>query len=124
MSNQIKRILLVEDDTFISKMYSSKFINEGFEVDVAVDGEDGLSKAMTNEYDVIILDLVLPKLSGSELLQKLRQSDKGKNINVVVLTNLNDVEEKNKLENLNIKCYLDKSSLTPGQLVETLHTIN
>lgn len=123
MSNSIQKILLVEDDTFISQMYLASFTNEGFSVDIAMDGEDGLQKAENGTYDIVILDLMLPKLSGTEVLERLRRTDRGKTLNVIVLTNLNDPDQKTKVMSLNARAYLDKSSLTPGQLVETIKSL-
>ena len=83
MANQIvqkKTILLIEDDTFLVKMYKSKFENEGFIALVAIDGEEGLKLALSENIDILVLDLMLPKLSGHDLLTRLRKDEKGKDM--------------------------------------------
>lgn len=111
-------ILVVEDDPILLKMYTEKFTNEGFKVLTAQDGEMGLEIALKSKIDIILLDIMLPRISGTDLLKKLRESEKGKNIIVVVLTNLADLEEKQKAINLGVKDYLVKAMQNPGQVVD------
>ena len=111
-------ILVVEDDPILSKMYSEKFSNEGFKVLTALDGESGLDVALKNKIDIILLDVMLPRVSGIDLLKKLREHEKGKNILVVVLTNLADPDEKKRALNLGVKDYLVKAMQNPGQVVD------
>jgi DNA-binding response OmpR family regulator len=115
-----KTILLIEDDTFLVKMYKSKFENEGFKALIAFDGEEGLKVALSEKIDMLILDLMLPKLSGYDLLSRLRGEEKGKNMPVIVLTNLSKEEEEKGLYDLGVKEYLVKADLTPTQLVEKI----
>jgi DNA-binding response OmpR family regulator len=114
---KIPTILIVEDDPVLSKMYSEKFKFEGFNVYVALNGEDGLKAATEEKIDIILLDLMLPRLSGSELLAKLRDNEKGKNIRVIALTNLAETEEKNKVLKLGALDYLIKAMQTPEEVV-------
>ncbi len=114
----IPTILLVEDDPVLSKMYSEKFKFEGFNVLTAPNGEDGLRLALSEKIDMILLDLMLPRLSGTELLTKLREDAKGKNIKVIVLTNLAEQEEKNKTASLGVVDYLIKAMQTPEEVVK------
>ena len=113
----IPTILIVEDDPVLSKMYSEKFKFEGFNVRTALNGQDGLNIALTEKTDMILLDLMLPRLSGTELLTKLRQDTKGKNIKVIALTNLAEAEEKNKIMSLGALEYLIKAMQTPEEVV-------
>ncbi len=117
---QVKKttILLVEDDPILSNMYNAKFQIAGFNVLIAEDGEIGLKKALEESYDLIILDIMMPKLSGTDLLEQLRATDKGKTMPVIVITNLSDFEEKKKIESLNVYAMLVKADITPSQLVE------
>jgi len=110
-------ILLVEDDPVLCKMYSEKFKFEGFSVLTAVNGEDGLKVALSEKIDIILLDLMLPRLSGTELLAKLREDPKGKNTTVIALTNLAEQEEKDKATQLGVKEYLIKAMQTPEEVV-------
>lgn len=110
-------ILVIEDDPILSKMYTEKFSREGFKVLTALDGESGLDLAVGNKVDIILLDVMLPRISGIDLLRKLRDNDKGKNTLVVVLTNLADPEEKKRALDLGAKDYLVKAMQNPGQVV-------
>ncbi len=115
--NQTPVVLVIEDDPILTKMYSEKFTNEGFKVLTALDGESGLEMALNNKVDIILLDVMLPRMSGIDLLKKLREHEKGKNTLVVVLTNLTDPAEKERALNLGVKDYLVKAMQNPGQVV-------
>ena len=111
-------ILIVEDDPVLAKMYAEKFKFEGFTVLLAKDGEEGLQMALEEKIDLILLDIMLPRLSGVDLLEKLRQNPKGKLQKVVALTNLAEQEEKEKALKLGVKEYLVKAMQTPEVVVE------
>lgn len=113
-----KRVLLVEDDPLIIKMYKAKFVHEGFEVLTAEDGVTGLEVSLNGRPDFIVLDIMMPQLSGLDLLEKLRQDPKGKDIPVIILTNLTEKEEEQRAISLGVKEYLLKANLTPGDIVE------
>lgn len=113
-------VLIIEDDPVLQKMYSEKFSFEGFGVIGARDGEEALNQATTKAIDIILLDIMLPKMSGTDFLQKLRQSPKGKDIPVIALTNLAEEDEREKALKLGVKEYLVKAMQTPEQVVETL----
>ena len=88
-----KKILIVDDEEMILEPLSEKFNDEGFEVATAADGEEGLAKALEIIPDLILLDVVMPKMNGLEMLAKLRKEEKGKNIQVIVFTNVNETEK-------------------------------
>lgn len=111
------KILIVEDDPLLTKMYTTKFITEGFEVNSAADGEEGLAKATAVTPDFIILDVMMPKLSGIDMLSRLRATEAGKNIPVIVLSNLSQEEEAKKALALGAKEYLIKANFTPSEVV-------
>lgn len=111
-------ILLIEDDIVLAKMYTEKFKHEGFEVVVATDGEKGLELALQIDANIILLDLMLPRVSGIDLLEKLRQDGKGKEIPVIALTNLADPNEKKRVLDLGAQLYLVKAMQSPEQVVE------
>lgn len=110
-------ILIVEDDPLLVKMYSTKFAKEGYTVLTASDGEEGLNLALTNHLDFMVLDVMMPKLSGIDMLTKLRQNPKGANIPAIVLTNLTQQAEAERLKTLGVKEYLVKANLTPSEVV-------
>lgn len=113
-----KRILLVEDEASLRELYQEILEEEGFSVEQASDGEQALRLMKKGGYDLILLDIVLPKLSGLEVLTALKtQKTKKPSGPVVVLTNLGKEAVDNE-KDLGIKDYLIKSDLTPDQFVE------
>lgn len=115
-----RTVLIVEDDPVLLKMYTEKFTFEGFGVLNAKDGEEAL-KIITSDYpDIILLDIMLPRMSGSDLLEKLKGDSKAKDIPVVALTNLAEEEERQRALKLGVKEYLVKAMQTPEQVVNTV----
>src|SRR3989338_2371699 len=82
------KVLIIEDDKFLNKLYSDKLTREGFEVSVAVSGDEGLSKALNEKPDLVILDIVLPHKNGFDILSEMKLKAGTKNIPVIILTNL------------------------------------
>ena len=117
-AQNLPTILIIEDDPVLSKMYMEKFTSEGFNVLTAFDGESGFDLAVNNKVDKILLDVMLPRVSGIDLLKKLREHEKGKNTLVIVLTNLADPEEKKQALTLGVKDYLVKAMQNPAQVVD------
>jgi DNA-binding response OmpR family regulator len=116
-ASQKASILIVEDDPLLVKMYTTKFNKEGFEVSTAQDGEEGLTVAASKKIDFMIVDVMMPRLSGIDMLARLRQDPKYQAIPVIVLTNLTQKEEAVKLQGLGVKEYLVKANLTPSEVV-------
>ncbi len=114
------KILIAEDDELITKMYSTKLKNLGMTPIVAENGEEVINLFKSEKPDFILLDIMLPKLSGLDALAEIRQLPEGKNIPVVVLSNLSDDEKKKNAENLNVKDYIVKANLTPSQIIEQI----
>lgn len=121
--NKRPTILIVEDDPVLQKMYTEKFNFEGFNVLNARDGIEALNMATKNDLDIILLDIMLPRMSGTDFLERYRQSPKGKDTPVLVLTNLAEDEEKQKLLKLGAKGYLIKAMQTPEQVVVNIKKI-
>ena len=115
-----KVILIVEDDPVLLKMYSEKFTFEGFKVLNAKDGEEALKIATSEELDAILLDIMLPRMSGTDFLEKFRGNAKGNDIPVVALTNLTEEGEKQRALKLGVKAYLVKAMQTPEDVVEKI----
>ncbi len=118
--NQKPVILIVEDDPVLSKMYSEKFIFEGFSVVTAKDGQEALEKASGQIISIILLDIMLPRMSGTDFLESYRKTSKGKNTPVVALTNLDEEEERARAKHLGVKEYLTKSGQTPENVVKKI----
>lgn len=117
----IKTILLIEDDLFIGEMYSRSLSREGYKVDLIKDGEEGLKAALSKQYDLILLDVMLPEKRGTEILQALRgDEDKVPNSRIVVLTNFEQDEESKMAMQSKADGYLIKADITPRRLLEII----
>lgn len=117
-----KVLLLVEDDPLLINMYQSKFSSEGFQVFTATDGEAGLTLAKSEKPDIIILDIMMPKLDGIEVLRRLRQDPNFQNIPVLMLSNLSEASKQREAMQLGAKEFLVKANLTPTQVVDKIKT--
>jgi len=116
--NEKTLILVVEDDPLLVKMYRTKFASEGFSVLSADDGMKGLKLALEKMPVAIVLDIMMPKLSGMDMLQRLRADERGKDIVVIVLSNLSSEEESKRAHDLGVKEYLLKANYTPKEVVD------
>lgn len=105
-----KKILLVEDDTTLQETLGKVLKGEGFELFQAYDGEEGLKMAKEDKLDLILLDLVLPKMNGFEVLKKLKEAEETKDIPIIVLTNLESTEDIQKALYAGATTYLLKAS--------------
>ena len=117
MENTTKQILIVEDDVFLADLYKTKFTLEGFEVYSGYDGEKGLELAKKNEPDIILLDLILPKMGGFAVLEAIKADKKLKNIPVILLTNLSQKSDVEKGLKMGAKDYLIKAHFMPSEVV-------
>ena len=119
----MKNILLVEDDPFLSDIYTTKLKEEGFSVDTAMDGEECLRKVEKNMPDLLILDLVLPQMDGWEVLSSIRRQEKFKDLKVIILSNLGKKEEVEKGLKLGATKYFIKAHYTPSEVVAEIKEI-
>jgi len=111
-------ILLIEDDEVLSDVYQTKFELEDYEVVVAKDGVEGQDKVASSKPDMILLDLVMPKMNGFEFLEFLRGSRKTRDVPVLVLSNLGQDFEIERAEELGAVDFLVKAKVTPREVVE------
>ena len=121
----MKTILVIEDEHFISELYARALKKAGYEVAIMLSGDDGLNAALTDHYDIIMLDLMLPGMTGFELLERLRGENANEKIHskIIITTNLDqDDENREKVEKM-ADGYLIKAELTPKQLVDVIDTI-
>lgn len=118
MSNKKNKILIIEDDRFLLKLYSDKLRREGFEVLESLTGEEGLNKISAEKPDLVILDLVLPRKNGFEVLSELKLNPKTKNIPVVILTNLGQEADVKRGLEMGADAYLVKTDFSVNQLAE------
>lgn len=118
MDTRKRKILLVEDDTALASVYRSRLELEGFDVCEANNGEDALSLAVPEHPDLILLDVMMPKISGFDVLDILRNTPETTNIRVIMLTALSQPKDKERAEQLGVDDYLVKSQVVIGDVVE------
>ena len=118
MDTRKHKILLVEDDTALASVYRSRLELEGFDVCEANNGEDALSLAVSEHPDLILLDVMMPKISGFDVLDILRNTPETTNIRVIMLTALSQPKDKERAEQLGVDDYLVKSQVVIGDVVE------
>jgi len=112
------KIAIIEDDPVISQMYLMKFEADGFDVQRAENGRLGIALVEQMKPDLILLDLHMPEMDGSEALAEIRKNTWGKTVPVIVLTNLGEEEAPKNLHSLGIHSYIVKADLTPRQVVQ------
>lgn len=117
------KIAIIEDDEPIRAMYVLKLQREGFEVASADDGQKGLKLVEEFMPDMILLDLKMPYMSGQDMLKKVRETDWGKDMLVIVLTNISQSEASMDLRLLKIEKYIVKAHYTPSQVVDVVKDI-
>ena len=117
MNGQKKKILLVEDDMALSAVYRSRLEIEGFDVREANNGEDALSATVEYRPDLILLDVMMPKISGFDVLDILRNTPETANVRIVMLTALSQPNDKERAESLGVDDYLVKSQVVIGDVV-------
>ena len=112
-----KKILLVEDDEMLSQVYRSRFEIEGFDVKEVYNAEDALSAAISFKPDIILLDAMMPRISGFDVLDILRNTPETANIAIIMLTALSQPRDKERAESLGVDDYLVKSQVVIGDVV-------
>lgn len=115
-----KSILLVEDDPFLSEMYVKKLEEADFEVKVAITAEAGLREIEAQKPDLILLDIVLPRMDGFEFLRILFQNTAHKHIPVIILSNVGQNEEIQRGLQLGARDYIVKAHFTPSEIVQKI----
>lgn len=117
------KILIIEDDSLLSRMYQKIFTSENYEVEVAEDGQEGLDKARTANPTLILLDVMMPKLNGLQVLDKLKADQSTAKIPVVMLTNLaGERDAQSALEKGAVK-YIIKSEHKPSEVEKIIKSI-
>lgn len=124
-SPQYKNVLVVEDENFIGELYKRALEKAGYAVTVASDGKKALDQAVTNQFDIILLDLMVPTITGMDLLKKLRDPSlkpplKSK---IIITTNLEQKEEERAAIEKQADGYIVKANVTPKELVQFLQKL-
>jgi CheY-like chemotaxis protein len=120
-----KRILCIEDERFISELYGRAFSRGGYAVDFVTDGSQGLQLAQADQYDVILLDLMIPTIDGIEILRTLRDPAKTPHLKakIIVITNLEQREEVRADIERQADGYIIKAEITPRELREVIDNL-
>jgi DNA-binding response OmpR family regulator len=120
-----RSILCIEDEHFISELYERALTKGGYHVTVKADGNEALKEAQTNNYDIILLDLMVPNLTGIEILRQLKDPARVPPIRakIIIITNLEQREDVRADIEKQADGYLVKAELTPHELVEFINTV-
>lgn len=118
MDSAKKKILIADDDQHVIDTVGSVLKDAGFEVLTAFDGQEGLDTALKEKPDLLVLDIIMPKKSGLETLFELRQNSWGKNVPIIILTNVNDNEQLAKALELGVDEYMIKSNVHLSHIAE------
>ncbi len=120
-----KKVLCIEDEHFIGELYERALSRAGFKFDLEIDGAEGLKRAQTNEYDIILLDLMVPNVTGIEILRALRDPALTPNLKakIIITTNLEQREDVRADIEKQADGYIVKAELTPHELVGVLQKL-
>ncbi len=118
-----KKILIVEDDPFISDMYATKFQMKGYMVGLAKNGREAMEEIKKEKPDIILLDVLMPRMDGYEFLEKFKKKKEFGNIPVIILTNLGQKREVEKGLSLGADDYIIKAYFTPKEVVEKVENL-
>lgn len=116
----MKKILFIEDESALQKTFDDILRREGYETISALDGEIGLKLAKTEKPDLILLDLILPKVNGFEVLKELKRNEETKGIPVIILTNLEGINDIEKVLELGATTYLIKASYSLEEVIKKI----
>lgn len=118
-----KKILIIEDDRYISKMYQLKLSLEGYSVEVAENGRQGVDKVKEFVPDVILCDILMPELDGFEVIKIVKSEEATKNIPILIMSNLGQEDHIQKGMQLGAVGYIVKSQYTPSKVVDTIKQV-
>lgn len=114
------KILLIEDDPLIYRLYQKLFTLEGFEIELAENGQLGIEKLKSFHPDIILLDIMMPNMNGLEVMTQLKSEEKTKNIPVVVLTNIADMRITNMALTKGAAMFIIKSQTEPADVIASV----
>jgi CheY-like chemotaxis protein len=113
-----RKVCIVDDEANILEIYSTAFSKSGYDVVTAADGEEGLKVIRKQKPDIALIDIMMPKMDGMELMQELRKDPDLQQIPIIIMSNVNDSETMRKTGELGISFYLVKSLFDPMKVVD------
>ena len=119
----LPRIAVIEDENSIAEMYMFKLQHAGYLVEIANNGQRGLKLIKTFQPELILLDLKMPVMNGDEMLERLRSTNWGKDIKVIILTNISKDEAPSNLRFLGVERYIVKAHHTPQQVIDIIQEV-
>lgn len=114
----MKKVLLIEDDELLIKLLERKLFQEGYEASVARDGLEGLRKMREVKPDLILLDIIMPKMNGLEVMEEMQKDEELKKIPVIVVSNSGQSIEIDRIQKLGVKDWLIKTEFDPQEVIE------
>jgi DNA-binding response OmpR family regulator len=121
--NEIKKVLVIEDEEPVRRAIISALKEVQCEVIESKDGQEGLDLALTRHPDLILLDLIMPKLAGQKVCEKIREDIWGKNAHIIILTNLDSKTEKDALIKMNVDDYLVKANYKLEEIIDRVRKV-
>lgn len=120
-----RKVLVIENEQFISDLYARALSKRGYDVDIEADGERGLKTAQTDKYDIILLDLMMPNMTGVDIIKDLRDPAKTPHLKakVIITTNLEEREEIREQLERQADGYVIKAEMTPNELADFLDSV-
>jgi DNA-binding response OmpR family regulator len=115
-----KKVLIIEDDVNVMKVLMTRLSDEGFSVLAATTGEEGLKMALSEHPNIILIDIILPKMNGIEVVEQLRNDAWGKEARIIAVSNLTDQTSMRKMEKMNVIKYIVKTDLSVEKLIEVV----
>ena len=117
------KVALIEDDLGIIEMYKLKFESSPHELSVATDGDSGLALVKKEKPDLVLLDILMPKKNGFEIVKEMREDPELAKTKIIMLTNLGDDETQKQFKSLGVKDYIIKADLTPKEVLEKVERL-
>jgi len=116
----MKKIIIIEDEAVLLELLKEKLIQDGYQVITAMDGQEGLDKIKEETPDLILLDIVMPKKGGFEVMEELNQDDKLKNIPVIIISNSGQPVELSRIKKLGAVDWLIKTDFNPQEVASKI----
>ena len=111
-----KKILIIEDQQVFIDMFGGKLKHDGFQVFSALNGAWGVKEALANDFDLLVIDMVMPAMNGEEIVAKLKREEKTKNIPLIILSASVDEETQKRVEQMGVSAFFIKTRITPSDL--------